>query len=322
MTKNEFHKLLAKYEKGTSTPEENLLLERFLDSFQQNAPEKKADPQLGKGIYERISAEVYPLQAGKPTRRWARLSLILLLGLLAIGLWILIRSVSQKSEMQKSSNPGVYAQLITRDNEQKSLELSDGTLVELNENTVLRYPKNFSGMEERTVELQGEAFFKVKPDSRLPFIVRTEDLETRVLGTSFNVNARPEAGKVAVALVEGKVEVARGEIVELLAPGEQMTYSRSDHSAIKTSFRGNVVYAWKEDIIQFEKATVRELVKVLEEKYHTPFIIKNEAGFQSLLVYRLETEKYSLPQVLEFVSQTTDFQFFKNQDGSYTVAPK
>ena len=90
------------------------------------------------------------------------------------------------------------------------LTLSDGTEVWLNANSRLAYPTVFNG-RERKVELQGEAYFKVAHDARHPFIVDAGGMQTRVLGTEFNVDAS-DAKRPHVTLVQGSVKVSKANI--------------------------------------------------------------------------------------------------------------
>lgn len=84
--------------------------------------------------------------------------------------------------------------------------LCDGTEVWLNANSNFVYPTAFIG-NERIVTLEGEAYFKVAKDAKRPFIVKTETVQTRVLGTEFNIRSyTPE--DTHVVLINGKVEVS------------------------------------------------------------------------------------------------------------------
>src|SRR5690606_12258135 len=70
--------------------------------------------------------------------------------------------------------------------EKSKVDLQDGTVVWLNAASSLTYPSSFEKEENRTVKLEGEAFFDVVNDPGKPFIVETSQLSIRVLGTAFN----------------------------------------------------------------------------------------------------------------------------------------
>ena len=328
MTNKEFQKLLEKHEKGLCSPQEEKLLNQFLDSFQRPVDKASWNEQEHKETGERIFKKINQRNStSKATtflikRDWIWWTLVALV--LGIGAYWAVQKFNESEKSQKEEATVIYANLTTKENEQKDLKLSDGTLITLNENSTLKYPKTFLPNAERTVELSGEAFFNVAKDSLRPFIALSENIETIVLGTSFNINARPDAEEIEVALVEGKVQIRtrQKEKLEILEPNEQFTFSKKNKTAWKSSFKGNLTYAWKEEVILFEKASVREVIEVLNEKYDVVFRIENEEGIESLLVYRVNTEKYQLSQLLEHITKVTDYRFTKNVDGSITVKPK
>lgn len=101
------------------------------------------------------------------------------------------------------------------------LSLSDGTRIWLNAKTELTYPVVFTG-KERRVKLKGEAYFDVARNETQPFIVETDPMEVKVLGTSFNVNAYADEPEVVTTLVAGSVQILdAGRAVEKLQPSEQ-----------------------------------------------------------------------------------------------------
>ena len=86
------------------------------------------------------------------------------------------------------------------------LYLPDGTLVWLNAGSRMTYSQGF-GVDNRKVELEGEGYFEVQRNEKLPFFVKTKDLQLQVLGTKFNFRDYPEDHEVVVSLLEGKVEL-------------------------------------------------------------------------------------------------------------------
>ena len=82
------------------------------------------------------------------------------------------------------------------------ITLQDGTQVWLNAQSTLTYPSHFS-RKNREVKITGEAFFDVAKDRKKPFIVSTQNVHVKVLGTQFNVYSYPGAGYIQTDLVEG-----------------------------------------------------------------------------------------------------------------------
>ncbi|NBC24756.1 MAG: hypothetical protein GVX78_03980 [Bacteroidetes bacterium] len=328
MTKKEFQELLEKHENGLCTSQEEKLLNQFLDSFQRPADntnwsereQKETGERIFQKVNQRISTSNTTTFSIKTNWLWWTLAALLI----GFGVYWAVQIFNEREKTQKEGAPVIYANVTTKENERKELKLSDGTLITLNENSTLKYPKTFLPEGERKVKLSGEAFFEVAKDSLRPFIALSGNIETIVLGTTFNINARPEAEITEVALVEGKVQIGtrEKEKLEVLVPNEQFTFSKKNKTTRKSSFKGNLTYAWKEEVILFEKASVREVIEVLSEKYDAVFQIEDEEGIESLLVYRVNTEKYQLSQILKHITKVTDYRFTKNADGSITVKPK
>ena len=107
------------------------------------------------------------------------------------------------------------------------LTLSDGTRVHLNSLSELKYPVSFKGMNERTVELKGEAFFEIAKDSLHPFKVETQGILIQQFGTAFNVKSRVK-GKVEVALVQGSIGIyTQSQKLHKLSPGQLAIWDAS-----------------------------------------------------------------------------------------------
>ncbi|HRQ51100.1 MAG TPA: FecR domain-containing protein, partial [Agriterribacter sp.] len=91
--------------------------------------------------------------------------------------------------------------------ERKTVQLPDGTQVWLSPSTLLEYPPAFEG-GTREVKLSGEAFFEVAHDASQTFIITSDNIQTKVLGTSFNIQAYHNQKKIAVMVVTGKVKIS------------------------------------------------------------------------------------------------------------------
>ncbi|MBK1440630.1 FecR family protein [Parapedobacter sp. ISTM3] len=102
------------------------------------------------------------------------------------------------------------------------ITLSDGTNVWLNSASTLKYPGSFTG-SERIVELEGEAYFEVRGQKKIPFVVKTKNQTVEVLGTQFNIAAYPDESDVKTTLVEGSVQIRNlaANHLDVLKPGDQ-----------------------------------------------------------------------------------------------------
>ena len=173
----------------------------------------------------------------------------------------------------RQHKPAVYTEVITNDRQVVAgITLPDGSVVTLNRNSALTYPKTFSG-NTREVSITGEAFFEVSPDAEKPFVIQAGSAKIRVLGTSFNVCAYPEAETVDVIVATGKVQVTCNDKPEnngcnlILTPGERGTLSNKDLTLVKSANYDLNASAWKTRQLVFEDTPLAEVVSALEKVY-------------------------------------------------------
>lgn len=173
----------------------------------------------------------------------------------------------------RQHKPAVYTEVITNDRQVVAgITLPDGSVVTLNRNSALTYPRTFSG-NIREVSITGEAFFEVSPDAERPFVIQAGSARIRVLGTSFNVCAYPEAESVDVIVATGKVQVTCKDKPEtngcklILTPGERGTLSNKDLTLVKSANSDQNASAWKTKQLVFEDTPLAEVVSALEKVY-------------------------------------------------------
>lgn len=209
------------------------------------------------------SAEIRKL----PRRRW--LAIAASVAILLVGGWSLSRYFQTPEQLVFQTAFG----------EIKHLELPDGSSVTLNANSTLAYPEFWNSGELRQVKLTGEAFFEVKKKSgNEAFIVNAGETVVRVLGTSFNVNARQSA---SVSLIEGKVQLTQkentGELI--LNPGETAQFDKKNNQFIFLNELTEQSISWKDHIWSFQKTPLPEVLQRIEDE----FGLKSELGDTSLL---------------------------------------
>lgn len=165
----------------------------------------------------------------------------------------------------------------------KFLVLDDGTRIWLNSGSNLKYPSQFKG-KKREVYLQGEAYFEVSHSDKIPFIVHTGKLKTKVLGTVFNITAYENDPDVKVALISGKVEVIKdisdkelGTLV--LQPKQVASYQKNAENLVKktTSEKGiNRYSAWRDGKLMFDETPMSEVLNRLSLAYDVKFKLIDE----------------------------------------------
>ena len=141
-----------------------------------------------------------------------------------------------------------------------NLTLADGSEVWLNSGTQLDFPSEFRG-KTREIHVDGEIYIDVAPNQQIPFIVHAQDMQIRVLGTSFNISAYRDDIKKTIVLVEGKVKVERGEtqLAELL-PNEKIDVT--ENKVLKETVNTSEYISWKKGILEFNGTPCRNTQKI------------------------------------------------------------
>ncbi len=208
-------------------------------------------------------------------------------------------------------NDSVEVQFVEKVNgagQKSTIFLPDGSQVKLNASSILTYPKDFSG-DKRKVFLKGEAFFNVKKGEK-PFIVETEHLEARVLGTSFNIRDLDEKGVYSLSLLTGKVMVVSLDSPKdylILNPGQKSSLDKTSGNLIATTFDYDEEMAWKDGVIVFKKHSFNKVLERLEEWYGVEFILENGPAKAILVTGKFDNE--SLDNVLRSISYTGNFSY-------------
>ncbi len=200
---------------------------------------------------------------------------------------ILVISLAISSALYLLTNSGaenaVYQEITTAFGVQTNVTLADGTIVWLNSDSKLRFPVSFHNMNERRVELSGEAFFEVAHNTELPFIVNADELDVKVLGTSFNVMAWPDYNKLSVALEEGKVSLYNAKSdskkpLLTMIPNEVVTFDRESRSLSVSKVQDLERYSeWKDGRLVFIGDDIETVMQKLDKWYNVETEIADEA---------------------------------------------
>jgi len=142
--------------------------------------------------------------------------------------------------------------------------LSDGTKIWLNSASVIKYPVEFIG-KERKVELEGEAYFEVAHNSKMPFKVVSKGQTVEVLGTHFNVNAYGDETLAKTTLLEGSVKISSAGGSGIIKPGEQAQLQNGKLNITNADL--DEVMAWKHGLFFFKDNNLQSVMKQLGRWY-------------------------------------------------------
>ncbi|MHA4806802.1 FecR family protein [Flavitalea flava] len=171
------------------------------------------------------------------------------------------------TEASASTTAITYNTLTTPRGGQYKVTLSDGTRVWLNAASSLHYPTAFAG-RERSVDVTGEAYFEVEKNPTMPFIVRVNGAEVRVLGTQFNIMAYGEEGEVNTTLVEGGVKISKGNNSETLKPGQQARFTPGGVLTLVDDVDVEDIIAWKNNLFSFNDADIQTVMRQIARWYN------------------------------------------------------
>ncbi|MDN5205695.1 FecR domain-containing protein [Fulvivirgaceae bacterium BMA10] len=321
INKKHFEELLEKYEAGDCNENEKQLLIEFYGAYQKNQDWHKElgdreilESELLEKINSRIINEENAPVVFNKRRPLLRIAVIMAIALIASFVLYQYSRVPDNKKDQLA-----IIEKVTQRGQKSTIILSDGTQIKLNSDSKIVYPERFEN-EKREVLLEGEAFFDVSKDEKRPFIIKSANITTTVLGTSFNVKAFPkEMAQVTVAT--GKVQVTSDKSQSsvkshLLVPGEQVNYDPSSGQMYKNEVDIERFLAWKDGILNFEEMKLHEAAKILERWYGVSITFDNEAIRNCRIVKGTYYKGENLFNVLKSFQYFLGFEY-KVVDGNY-----
>lgn len=229
---------------------------------------------------------------------------------------VLLLSVYRMSDRDHGQSVG-WTEVASPYGVTSSFQLPDSTVVQLNSHSRLTFPTAFEG-KERIVELDGEAFFRVKADKSRPFIVRCSDIGVRATGTEFNV-LKHGNGNVTASLCNGSIDMVkafdgRWESLVSLVPGQTAFYYSSADEVLWTDRNIEKYIAWIDGKVVFSEDSLEAVLEMLERAYGVRFIMK--AKDYGKYLYTGTFVKPSLDRILKYIEMTTPIEFHRNVLGT------
>ena len=235
----------------------------------------------------------------------------LLVGAVFISVLFLLNSLSVQ-EHRFYTEAGDRVQLV----------LPDESRIWLNSSSELWYTTSLFGFN-RQVNLEGEAYFEVAKRKYNQFKVCTDEVMTKVLGTSFNLRSRKEENRVVTTLLEGSVEVdmCHAHQSVLLKPGQTLCIDTSNQNYTLTNeeFPDDYIL-WIKGKMNFKQAPLHYILDTFQKHYNVKFIFKEDTLRNIRFTCEFSTED-EIEQLLNVLSLTKKIQFAKETNNTYQVKP-
>lgn len=322
MTEQEFQKLIDKYLQDGASPAEKKLIEDFFQA-QENKNVFSHEHNIQRPMWQAIRAHIKKQEVDTthkqaatghrvPRTLWVACGILCVIVLSFTGVYYYNHHKTEKESLQWLTTTCQRGQKMT-------LTLSDGSVVKLNSATTISYPAAFN-THRRQVKLQGEAFFEIIKETDRPFIVQTGNVVTRVMGTSFNVQAFPEesiritveTGKVSVENMHDSIpqkdpssNVSSNHV--LLSPSEQAVYDPHSNKITTATVNLEQFLAWRHSTLQFQNTSMEEVARVLERWYDVSIQFRHD-HIKACKVNG-QYEKQTIQNVLESIQYMYGIQY-------------
>jgi ferric-dicitrate binding protein FerR (iron transport regulator) len=284
MTPEAFKEILARYCQGQCTPHEEALVQAWYDTIDTSSRQALPEEQriiLEAKAWSQLSARVrdgrhprYPLLY--------KMAACLALFILAVGGWYYFNRTPETTVAGITADtlPAGWRAEHNSGQAPRLVLLTDGSRVMLYPGSTLCFPQTFN-RGRREVTLTGEGFFEVQRDTLSPFLVYTQEVTTRVLGTSFTIKAYENAPEITVAVATGRVAVykqkprtTRDATAVVLSPNQQAVYNRQNDRVKKAlvAHPRIIPAASANPTMSYEAASVTSIFQALEESYGVDFV--------------------------------------------------
>lgn len=246
-------------------------LERRLESVWMNDRLELAlaDGMDAQAVWNKIDARVGSEDIAEKKRlgRWLRIAAVLLLPVLTVTALYWYR--------EARTYAAVETVVGTEYGDRATVNLPDGTAVTLNESSVLRYRAGAFDGNTREVRFDGEAYFNVKKDAGRPFVILSEGLSVKVLGTRFNLLARSKKHTAELSLEKGSVVLTSllSGLCLRMRSSQKVVLDKSTGTLALSDVATAVddAMAWKRSEFVFRNEPLRNVLKTLEESYGIAF---------------------------------------------------
>lgn len=243
--------------------------------------------------------------------RKRRKTVRLILQYAAVALVLIASTFFVTQFIFKASGNNELNTLVVPAGQRVQLKLQDGTSVWLNAHSTLTYPARFSG-KKRHVTVSGEAYFDVAENSKKPFIVSTQDIEMKVLGTQFNVYSYAETDFIKIDLMEGSLMVYRKESPEVsvtVKPNEQIVVK--NEQMYVNEIQNSDYFLWREGIYTFENERLLDIIEKLQLYYDVRIVVNDPEIFNIKYTGKFR-QRDGIDEILRIIQKIQKFNIENN----------
>jgi ferric-dicitrate binding protein FerR (iron transport regulator) len=269
----------------------------------------KGDEEIASSSFRQFMGEIRAKSRKKFIRNFAKVA--------AVALTVVASTVFITLNFAKN-DAGITNTLYVPAGQRAQLTLQDGTVVWLNAQSKLTYPARFSG-KERKVSLVGEAFFEVAKNKRNPFIVETQHIKLKVLGTQFNVYNYPKSDISQVALIEGSVKICSDKLNVILKPNEEFTLK--DGKATVSEISNANHFLWKDGIYCFENEKLLDIIDKLQLYYDVTIKVKDPEIFNVPYTGKFR-QRDGIDEILRIIRKIHHFNIKKDVENNIITLSK
>lgn len=261
-----------------------------------------------EAVYQRVKERIKRKKKGKKlTLRMMQVAASLFTGILLLGAGFYFG----KNNLREPIAYNVQTIEVPLGSRSK-IVLADGTVAWLNAGSKLSYPTGFSN-KERLVKLEGEGYFEVSPNTEVPFIVHTNEISVKVLGTKFNVKAYGDEDQIEVILAEGSVQFINNMNPSssfLMKPEQQTVFSKQNGNVVVKQVSTSLANDWITGAHFFNEITFEQIARQLEKAFDVSFIFRND-NKRNLVFYGDFRSDDTLEDILEIMARGKKFKYKK-----------
>lgn len=287
--KDELRRMISRYVRGQASREEVIFLNQYFDHFDDKPDGIAEMSEIERAVLkeEMLQFVNNRIDSSPTTRyfssRFPKVAAVLIV-LVVAALFYWLPSFHLSIETNEIQKPGQVSRTVTytfeAENEPLHHYLPDGSYVVLEPGTKITYQPGFQE-EIREVELEGKAFFDIRHDADRPFVVKSNDLMTRVLGTAFYISTFDSNHEFSIAVTRGKVAVSdHNQDFGILEMNDQMVLNMDTYEVTRTTLKENEKAELEPLQYIMDDITVAKALDIIQLRWDCEFRVVNKGLYQ------------------------------------------